>query len=675
MKHIKVLFLLLLLLPVMPAFAQQKAKFHIASFRENPLDLTPKTHEKLDADGRPYAIIKVTSSSPDDDLSAYHFNFEHIPHVVEVKDGELWVYVGRNAMYVNISRDGYHSINHYELNTTIQQGRAYEMKLSVEPMKVLKQMLRFNVSPADAKAVVMYYNVNDDSEEGVFGYADANGSVAKLLPLGTYVYKVKSEYWHTSEGRIVLDGSKKVHEESVTLRPNSAYIELKSAAETDIYLDGVLLGRGSWSGKLKKGSYSVECRRVAHKSSHEAIIVEDGKDMVVELKSPTPITGSLSVNSNPLDAQITVDGKSYGETPNVIDNLIIGAHDVVVSKSGYKSSNHKVDIKEGEFYELDVLLEEKPKEGAIQVMSDPPGANIEIGGKSYGYSPAILEGIPVGRYNIKLSKKGYKSNTSEVVVSGNDTERVFVALSPIKGSLNITSSPSYAEIELNGKSYGKTPRTIENLPLGKYKVEVSSKGYRSQTREFNIIDDKEVKADFSLAYRGNRFKRFFRNIPDWGIWDWFNLGLTASAEYGFVTIDECEVGILGAGAGALIRIGNTETIFNLVGGAKYWYTSYNDTNIQQVVYPIVLNWNIRRGDDVAAYIGVGYEFGQILEYEYQERFTCDDGGDHENVLMAPATDVIFQVGTCGRHFDWNLYMKASTEFDYFTFGTGLTFFL
>ena len=113
------LLLLLLLLPARQASAQQKPKFRISSFRENPMDLSAKHYEKLDADGHPYAIIKVTSDNPDDDLSAYRFSFEHIPSLMELKESELWVYVGRNAMYVTISREGYHSISQHELNTTI----------------------------------------------------------------------------------------------------------------------------------------------------------------------------------------------------------------------------------------------------------------------------------------------------------------------------------------------------------------------------------------------------------------------------------------------------------------------------------------------------------------------------------------------------------------------------
>ena len=157
MKNTRILLLLpLLLMTAMPASAQQKAKFHIVSFAENPHDTSPQIYEKLDSDGHPYAIIKVKSNTPDDNLRAYNFSFALIPHIVEVKDGELWVYVGRNAKSVSISRDGYQSVQRYDLGLTIQPGRAYEMQLSVEAQKIMKQMVRFNISPVEAKAIIMY---------------------------------------------------------------------------------------------------------------------------------------------------------------------------------------------------------------------------------------------------------------------------------------------------------------------------------------------------------------------------------------------------------------------------------------------------------------------------------------------------------------------------------------
>ena len=378
----KIVFLFFFsLIQAVSCFAQQKAKFHIVSFAENPHDMSPKTHEKLDSDGNPYAIIKVKSDNSDDDLSAYSFDFEHIPHLVEAKDGELWVYVGRNAMYVNISRDGYHSIKRYDLGLTIQPGRAYDMRLSAEAKIIAMQFLLFEITPADSKAVVM---LSERGQEKMLGIVDEEGCLAKKLTIGKYGYRIVSENYHESEGLVELTTPNGKHIEKVTLRPNFAHVTLNVDSGADIYINDDKKATGAWNGILVPGVYSIECRKPGHKSSYETITVEEGRDIIRNLKSPVPITGMLSLSSAPLRARITIDGKDYGETPDIIDSLIIGNHKVTVSKDGYLSQEFEVTITENEIFERSVELKQKQQ--------DTSKSNVSVRKKSTQKASGTLNG-------------------------------------------------------------------------------------------------------------------------------------------------------------------------------------------------------------------------------------------------------------------------------------------
>ena len=386
------LLLLLLLLLAVPCFAQHKAKFHIVSFCENPHDMSPKNHEKLDPDGHPYAIIKVTSNNPDDNLGAYSFDFEHIPHIVEVKDGELWVYVGRNAMFVNISREGYHSIKRYDLGLTIQPGRAYDMRLSAEAKIIAMQFLLFEITPADSKAVVM---LSERGQEKMLGIVDEEGCLAKKLAIGKYGYRIVSENYHESEGLVELTTPNGKHIEKVILRPNFAHVTLNVDSEADIYINDDKKATGAWNGILIPGVYSIECRKPGHKSSHETITVEEGRDIIRNLKSPAPITGMLSLSSAPLRARITIDGKDYGETPDIIDSLIIGNHKVTVSKDGYLSQEFEVTITENEIFERSVELKQKQQDTSKSNVSVRKKNTQKASGTLNGHEYVDL-GLPSG---------------------------------------------------------------------------------------------------------------------------------------------------------------------------------------------------------------------------------------------------------------------------------------
>ena len=350
--------ILLLLMCTLSVAAQQKLKMSVASFEQDPFDTTPQNslYEKIDGSGARYAIIKVNSDLQDDNLKDYSFNFGNLKSIVEEHDGELWVYVQKNAKMVSISRNGYMSINKYDLRTTIEAGKCYVMQLSVARPVLHTQMVQFVVTPADAGAVITVKNAKPGSQEEMFGTTDANGSAAKALELGTYTYKVITNDYHTSEGRFVLSDRTKTHQEQVSLRANFSEITLRVNTDADIYVNNELKGNRTWTGTLRAGSYLVECRQQSHQPSSQYITVTENNNQTVDLNPPTPITGTLALTSSPLGAKIVVDGKENGITPSNINDLLTGSHSVTVSMEGYQSESRTVMIQENQTTTLNIRL-------------------------------------------------------------------------------------------------------------------------------------------------------------------------------------------------------------------------------------------------------------------------------------------------------------------------------
>ena len=154
----KILLMLTLVLWVVAgAFAQALPKISVLDFKEEPFGIaaTDARYKLLDGNGELFSIIKLSSTIADDDLRAYSFDFGYCESRVKEVNGEVWLYVQRNAMRVTITREGYKPLK-YELNTTVQPGKDYVMRLSCEAQKVLKQMVHFNVTPKNSNAMVMY---------------------------------------------------------------------------------------------------------------------------------------------------------------------------------------------------------------------------------------------------------------------------------------------------------------------------------------------------------------------------------------------------------------------------------------------------------------------------------------------------------------------------------------
>jgi formylglycine-generating enzyme required for sulfatase activity len=393
------LVLFLLMAGMMTASAQQKLKFSVESFELDQFDLTARNeaYKKMDGNGSLYAIIKVTSSNPDDNLRAYHFNFGNMNSLIDVHDGELWVYVQRNAKMVTISREGYTTVSRYDLQTTIEEGRTYTMRLTSQGPVVRKQMVMFNISPADSKAVVMVKGLGDAPEEVLS--TNASGQLAKNMVLGTYTYRVMAENYYPSEGRFTLDSPTQTHQETVTLRSRFAMVTLTVSSDADILVDGEVKGRRTWTGALGAGSYQVECRQAGHRATQQSITVEEDVSRTYTLQAPSPITGMLSVISEPLGAHIAIDGKDYGTTPQNIDNLLVGSHEIKLSKAGYNDLTQAVTVKEGEMSEVSITLSNVP------VLTDEKTFTVTGHGKTVTFKMKLVK---AGIFQMG-SKKGYDS--------------------------------------------------------------------------------------------------------------------------------------------------------------------------------------------------------------------------------------------------------------------------
>ena len=384
------LLLLFLITTISSAFAQQKLTFRVADFSYDAFDQTARDErfKRYDGSGFLYAIVKVSGDSPADKLGEYRFNFGNMNHIVEDHDGELWLYVQKNAKIVTITRNGYFPVNHYDLNTTIESGKTYRMKLSAQGPVIYTQMVMFAITPADSRAMITVTREGDGQNREAFGMIDENGKVAKNLEYGTYTYEIISENYYPSEGRFILDNQDETHVEKVTLRTNGARVTLDAGTNADIYVNGIKRGTSKWTGVLKAGSYTVECRLPNHRPSQQTISIEEGKDRTIRLTPPTPITGTLSLNSRPLGANIQIDGKDYGTTPRNIPDILIGKHGITLSMSGYATKTEECNIKENETLSLEMTLDKSNESTTTPQTTSADGDKVfTVNGVSFTMKP------------------------------------------------------------------------------------------------------------------------------------------------------------------------------------------------------------------------------------------------------------------------------------------------
>ena len=163
----------------------------------------------------------------------------------------------------------------------------------------------------------------------------------------------------------VVEDTAAVEEEampSVPALPRTAEITLKVDSDADIYIDNERKGRRTWKGTLLAGSYRVECRQANCRTTTETLVVEAGRSRTVTLTAPTPLTGKLSVKSDPSGATVLIDGKERGTTPLLVPDLATGSHALTLRRDGYVETKQTVTVKEDATTETKLTLKAKPAE-------------------------------------------------------------------------------------------------------------------------------------------------------------------------------------------------------------------------------------------------------------------------------------------------------------------------
>lgn len=156
--------------------------------------------------------------------------------------------------------------------------------------------------------------------------------------------------------------------------------------------------------------------------------------------------------------------------------MSIGNHVVAVSKTGYGSYSTTQKLRPGSNSLSVTLTTSSGSTGDLYATSSPSIANLYVDGSYKGLTPLTVSSLSVGNHIVAINKTGYDTYSETKYISeGNNS--FFVYLIPSTGSLSVTSSPSSANLYIDGSYKGLTPLTVSSLSIGNHVVIVNKTGY------------------------------------------------------------------------------------------------------------------------------------------------------------------------------------------------------
>lgn len=153
----------------------------------------------------------------------------------------------------------------------------------------------------------------------------------------------------------------------------------------------------------------------------------DIKEVDGLVESVKALVSPLELTTNEALAEVLVDGVSLGTTPLTKAPLVdVGEHTITLKKKGFREKTERIKVTGGAPLVLAFVLEREVHEGTISVHAGP-GDAIFLDGKVVG-TGAFIGKVGSGGHTLRVTAKGFRAHTGEVLVQDGETRRVDVTL-------------------------------------------------------------------------------------------------------------------------------------------------------------------------------------------------------------------------------------------------------
>ena len=144
---------------------------------------------------------------------------------------------------------------------------------------------------------------------------------------------------------------------------------------------------------------------------------------------------------------------------------------------------------------VDIKL--KPLFGDVTI-NTLPDASIYLNGNYVGKG-SYTDDLDLGNYTVKVTSSGYHDKSQTFSISSGEKKEINLTPDKIYGSIKVTSSPSGADVLIDGQNKGKTPLTIENLIPGTHSLELRKSSFVNVYKTITIIGDETISSDVSFT--------------------------------------------------------------------------------------------------------------------------------------------------------------------------------
>lgn len=354
--------------------------------------------------------------------------------------------------------------------------------------------------------------LNIGSEKGI--RLGDSGKIYYKITVGgkeRQIYVAKIKISHLSEKSSVAQIEDRTGEVKVDylveVTVKGGELEVRSEPSgAKVYLDGKEFGESPLLlSDVSPGRHLIRIVKEGYEA-YEVLenVGGDLKKVTAHLKKVVT-EGELIIRTEPPGATLTLNGRSVGKSPYEGKNLSPGIYRIRITKEGYENLEKAEIVDAGKRVEVWAQLTQlKPKEGDLEVRSEPPEGKVYLDGKYMGETPLFAPRIPPGRYSLLVLKEGYHPFEERVEVKGADRKKVVATLRRRMGEVAVNLKTPGASLSIDGKPVEVGPgKTLErDFPSGSYRIKVTKEGYETWERDLVVRAGERVEVSVELKAKG-----------------------------------------------------------------------------------------------------------------------------------------------------------------------------
>jgi formylglycine-generating enzyme required for sulfatase activity len=249
---------------------------------------------------------------------------------------------------------------------------------------------------------------------------------------------------------------------------------------------------------LRPGMHRVAAKRTGYYPLDTQIEVSKSSDQSIELKF-LKLPGLVTITTDPeTRAHVLLDGMPFGETPLADAEITPGLHRIELSADRYLPQLLEIEVA-GASERQSVIAKLTPNWAPVTLRTQPAGATVLVDGEAVGVSPLEMQ-LTAGERSIEVRLSGYNAWSDKVLVSADTPLQLpDVRLSQADGRVEVGSSPTEANVSIDGEFRGRTPLNLRLTPGRTHTLTITKPGYETATRELSVAADSGRKVQIELT--------------------------------------------------------------------------------------------------------------------------------------------------------------------------------